>query len=313
MTSIRQILARKPDVYSIGPDVTVFDALHLMEQKNIGALLVMSGERARRHLLGAGLRAEAWSCTAVPRATRRVQRRDDGERVRDLARHERGRVHGAHDRAARPPPAGGRGRAHRGRDLDRRRGARGDRGPALLDRAARELHPETAAEDAAQSSSPSTYHAAAQPVEEEPEDAARGERHVPLVAAPGDVPPVARGPPRARAGATAPRTPAAETNAGAPSFTSTWARRAGRKARSARRGGAAAALRRRPRRAGREAADREGAGAVRVDELRRARRDRPPSRRRAAPSSRPAARATAAPGRAARTASRARASAPRAA
>ena len=43
MTSIRQILARKPDVYSIGPDVTVFDALRLMEEKNIGAVLVMSG------------------------------------------------------------------------------------------------------------------------------------------------------------------------------------------------------------------------------------------------------------------------------
>jgi len=43
MTSIRQILARKPDVYSIGPDATVLDALRVMEQKNVGALLVMSG------------------------------------------------------------------------------------------------------------------------------------------------------------------------------------------------------------------------------------------------------------------------------
>lgn len=43
MTSIRQILARKPDVYSIGPDATVLDGLGVMEQKNVGALVVMSG------------------------------------------------------------------------------------------------------------------------------------------------------------------------------------------------------------------------------------------------------------------------------
>ncbi len=45
MTSIRQILARKPDVYSVAPDATVFEALRLMEQRNIGALLVMKGDR----------------------------------------------------------------------------------------------------------------------------------------------------------------------------------------------------------------------------------------------------------------------------
>ncbi len=43
MTSLRQILARKPDVYSIGPDATVLDALRLMDEKNVGALLVMKG------------------------------------------------------------------------------------------------------------------------------------------------------------------------------------------------------------------------------------------------------------------------------
>jgi CBS domain-containing protein len=43
MTSIRQILARKPDVYSIGPDATVLDALRVMDQQNVGALLVMHG------------------------------------------------------------------------------------------------------------------------------------------------------------------------------------------------------------------------------------------------------------------------------
>ncbi len=45
MTSIRQILAHKPDVFSVTPETTVFDALRLMEQKNIGALLVLRGEQ----------------------------------------------------------------------------------------------------------------------------------------------------------------------------------------------------------------------------------------------------------------------------
>ena len=45
MTTIRQILAGKPDVYSIDPDATVLDALKRLEEKNVGALLVMKGDR----------------------------------------------------------------------------------------------------------------------------------------------------------------------------------------------------------------------------------------------------------------------------
>jgi CBS domain-containing protein len=45
MTTIRQILARKPEVYTVDPDATVFEALRIMEEKNIGALLVMKGGR----------------------------------------------------------------------------------------------------------------------------------------------------------------------------------------------------------------------------------------------------------------------------
>ena len=45
MTTIRQILAGKPDIYSIDPEATVLDALRLLEQKNIGALLVMQGPK----------------------------------------------------------------------------------------------------------------------------------------------------------------------------------------------------------------------------------------------------------------------------
>jgi CBS domain-containing protein len=45
MTTIRQILASKPEIYSIDPEATVFEALGLMGEKNIGALLVMKGEQ----------------------------------------------------------------------------------------------------------------------------------------------------------------------------------------------------------------------------------------------------------------------------
>jgi CBS domain-containing protein len=42
MTStVRRMLEGKPDVYSIGPRATVLEALALMAEKNIGALLVM--------------------------------------------------------------------------------------------------------------------------------------------------------------------------------------------------------------------------------------------------------------------------------
>jgi len=44
MTTIRQILARKPEIYAIDPDATVLEALRLLEHRNIGALLVMKGE-----------------------------------------------------------------------------------------------------------------------------------------------------------------------------------------------------------------------------------------------------------------------------
>ena len=45
MTTIRQILARKPDIYAVDPDATVLDALRLLDEKNVGALLVMKGDR----------------------------------------------------------------------------------------------------------------------------------------------------------------------------------------------------------------------------------------------------------------------------
>lgn len=46
MTTARQILNSKPDksIYTTSPAASVFDALKLMAEKNIGALLVMEGE-----------------------------------------------------------------------------------------------------------------------------------------------------------------------------------------------------------------------------------------------------------------------------
>jgi CBS domain-containing protein len=37
--------AKPPAIWSIGPEATVFDAITLMSEKNIGALLVMEGDR----------------------------------------------------------------------------------------------------------------------------------------------------------------------------------------------------------------------------------------------------------------------------
>jgi CBS domain-containing protein len=39
------MLRGKPDIYAVGPDAAVFDALRLMADKNIGAVLVVAGEK----------------------------------------------------------------------------------------------------------------------------------------------------------------------------------------------------------------------------------------------------------------------------
>jgi CBS domain-containing protein len=46
MTAVSTILASKPDrtTYSIGPDATVFDAVKLMAEKQVGALVVMQDD-----------------------------------------------------------------------------------------------------------------------------------------------------------------------------------------------------------------------------------------------------------------------------
>lgn len=46
MTTVRQLLQQKGrEVWSIGPDATVYEAIGLMAAKNIGSLLVMADEK----------------------------------------------------------------------------------------------------------------------------------------------------------------------------------------------------------------------------------------------------------------------------
>ncbi len=44
--TIRAILNRKSgEIFSVSPDATVFEAIEMMDKKNVGALLVMEGEQ----------------------------------------------------------------------------------------------------------------------------------------------------------------------------------------------------------------------------------------------------------------------------
>jgi CBS domain-containing protein len=43
-TTVRQMLTGKAGVYTVKSDDTIYDALRLMAEKNIGAVLVMSGD-----------------------------------------------------------------------------------------------------------------------------------------------------------------------------------------------------------------------------------------------------------------------------
>jgi CBS domain-containing protein len=47
MTTVREIVKHKPDVYAVSPGDTVYDALKLMAEKNIGAVLVMAGDELK--------------------------------------------------------------------------------------------------------------------------------------------------------------------------------------------------------------------------------------------------------------------------
>ena len=46
-TTVRQMLAGKTNVYAVKPEDTIYDALRLMADKNIGAVLVLSGHEIK--------------------------------------------------------------------------------------------------------------------------------------------------------------------------------------------------------------------------------------------------------------------------
>ena len=57
--SVERILKQKgSEVYSIRPDVTVYEALEKLAEKNIGALVVMDGDQSRRASFRTRLRAQ---------------------------------------------------------------------------------------------------------------------------------------------------------------------------------------------------------------------------------------------------------------
>ncbi len=48
MSTVKDILSKKdPNIYTISPDETVFNALKVMAEKNIGALIVTDGEQVQ--------------------------------------------------------------------------------------------------------------------------------------------------------------------------------------------------------------------------------------------------------------------------
>ena len=56
--TVRQMLQGKPVVHAVQPRDTVYDALRLMADKNIGAVLVRSGERIEESCRSATTRAK---------------------------------------------------------------------------------------------------------------------------------------------------------------------------------------------------------------------------------------------------------------
>jgi CBS-domain-containing membrane protein len=108
MTAVRYILDRKGhQVWSVHPDDTVYDAIKMMADKDVGALVVLDASKivgivterdyARNVFLkGSRIAADAgWRNHGARRYMRWARQIDRG-------------MHGNHDRQARAPPAGDR-------------------------------------------------------------------------------------------------------------------------------------------------------------------------------------------------------------
>lgn len=104
MATVKQILDRKGrQVSTITADKSVFEALRLMGEKEIGALAVVEGEA----LVGILSERDYPRKVVLKGKTTRDARRCDHEFAGDLrhARAERRRMHDDHDGAAHPPSA----------------------------------------------------------------------------------------------------------------------------------------------------------------------------------------------------------------
>lgn len=67
MQTVRQLLGMKQvEVFSVAADAAVIEAIRLMADKSIGAVLVMEGERLVGIVSG-GITRARWCCGTVPR------------------------------------------------------------------------------------------------------------------------------------------------------------------------------------------------------------------------------------------------------
>ena len=121
--TVRAILSRKGrDVATIAPTATLSEAVKLLAQRRIGAVVVtgpdnrVAGILSERDIVRVARRAR-------PRRARRQCRGRDDAQGHDLhrSRHRRG-DHGADDDRQIPPSAGGGAGPARRHHLDRRRG-----------------------------------------------------------------------------------------------------------------------------------------------------------------------------------------------
>jgi CBS domain len=96
-TTVRQMLTGKADVYAVNPDDTIYDALRLMAEKNIGAVLVTSGDAIEgilserdyaRKVVLLGPRDRSWPSRLGPGC--QVDRRASSEECRGIFRRQAG-------------------------------------------------------------------------------------------------------------------------------------------------------------------------------------------------------------------------------
>ena len=88
MRTVRQLLeAKAPEVYAIGPDAPVIDAIRLMAEKRIGAVLVMQGGRLVGHPFRARLRAQDRAAGALVGGHAGARHHDRRRRHRRPRRH----------------------------------------------------------------------------------------------------------------------------------------------------------------------------------------------------------------------------------